>query len=118
MRDFQEIESSDSAKKDSKKAIKTVYQLLILMAIEYVISICWFILQKVVVPVFFEKDGNTDWKKISLLYKNFGWTMDVLSVITMLIFAIIIPNKVARIFLFVFLGLKIIFTISYRILEP
>nr|WP_294859728.1 hypothetical protein [uncultured Fluviicola sp.] len=118
MKDFQEIELSDSAKTDGQKAIKTVYQLLILMGIEYVISIGWFILQKIVIPVFFEKRGDTDWKKIGLLYKNFGWTTDILSVIAILIFSIVIPNKIARIFLFVFLGLKIIFIVSYRILEP
>ncbi|WP_341904141.1 hypothetical protein [Fluviicola taffensis] len=117
MKDFQEIELSDSAKTERQKAIKTVYQLLILMGIEYVISICWFILQKVVIPIFFEKDGNTNWQKVSLLYKSFGWTMDILSVIALVIFSIIIPNKIARIFLFVFLGLKIIFIISYKILE-
>lgn len=117
MKDFHEIELSDSSKTDGQKAIRTVYQLLILMAIEYVISISWFILQKVVIPVFFEKDGNTDWKKLSLLYKNFGWTMDILSVMALLIFTIIIPNKIARIFLLIFLGLKVIFIISYRIAE-
>jgi len=117
MKDFQEIELSDSSKTDARKAIKTVYQLLILMGIEYVISIAWFILQKGVIPVFFEKEGDTDWKKISLLYRNFGWTMDILSLIAILIFTIIIPNKVARIFLLIFLGLKILFIISYRVLE-
>ncbi|MDF3026042.1 MAG: hypothetical protein K0S23_349 [Fluviicola sp.] len=117
MKDFHEIELSDSSKTDGQKVIRTVYQLLILMAIEYVISIAWFILQKGVIPVFFEKEGNTDWTKVSLLYKNFGWTMDILSVIALLIFSIIIPNKIARIFLLVFLGLKVLFIISYRVLE-
>lgn len=117
MKDFQEIELSDSSKTDGQKAIKTVYQLLILMGIEYAISVAWFILQKVVIPVFFEKGGSTDWKRISLLYKHFGWTMDILSVIAILIFSIVIPNKVARIFLLIFLGLKILIVISYRVLE-
>lgn len=117
MKDFHEIELSDSTKKDSQNAIKTVYQLLILMAIEYVISIGWFILQKIVIPAVFKKDSNTDWEKVSLLYKSFGWTMDILSVIALLIFTIIIPNKIARIFLLIFLGLKILFIINYRILE-
>lgn len=117
MKDFNEIELSDSQKTDGQKAVKTIYQLLILMAVEYVVSIAWLILQKVVIPVFFEKGGNTDWKKVSLLYKNFGWTMDILSLIAILIFTIIIPNKIARIFLLIFLGLKILFIIYYRILE-
>jgi magnesium-transporting ATPase (P-type) len=117
MKDFHETELSDSSKTDGLKAIRTIYQLLILMAIEYVISIAWFILQKVIIPVFFEKEANTDWTKISLLYKNFGWTMDILSVIAILIFSIIIPNKIARIFLLVFLGLKVMLIIGYRILE-
>lgn len=117
MKEFNEIELSDSQKTDSQKAVKTIYQLLILMALEYVISIAWLILQKLVIPVFLKKDGNTDWTKVSLLYKNFGWTMDILSVIAILIFTIIIPNKIARIFLLVFLGLKVIFIINYRILE-
>lgn len=117
MKDFQEIELSDLQKTDSQKAIKTVYQLLILMAIEYVISISWLLLQKIVIPVFFKKDGSTDWSKVGDLYTHFGWTMDILALIALIIFIIIIPSKVARIFLLVFLGLKIIFVISYRILE-
>lgn len=117
MKDFQEIELSDSQKTDSQKAIKTVYQLLILMAIEYVISISWLLLQKVIIPVFLKKDGRVEWRKIGDLYTHFGWTMDILALIALIIFIIIIPSKVARIFLLVFLGLKIIFVISYRILE-
>jgi hypothetical protein len=117
MKDFHEIELSDSPNVDRKKANRTVYQLLILMGIEYVISISWLLLQKVVIPVFFSKNGNTDWTKVSQIYKSFGWTMDILSAITLLIFSIVIPNKIARIFLLVFLGLKVMFIIIYRLLE-
>ncbi len=96
---------------------QTINQLLLLMGIEYFISLCWFILQKAIVPIFFKKDDIVDWDKVSPIYKYFGWTTDILSVIVLLIFAIIIKNKNARIFLIIFLVLRVIFLIGYRVFD-
>ena len=103
--------------KENANSNQTVNQLLLLMGIEYFIYLGWFILQKAIVPIFFKKDDIVDWDKVSPIYKYFGWTTDILSVIVLLIFAIIVKNKNARIFLIIFLVLRIIFLIGYRVFE-
>jgi hypothetical protein len=103
--------------KENTNSNQTVNQLLLLMGIEYFIFSGWFILQKAIVPIFFKKDDIVDWDKVSPIYKYFGWTTDILSVIVLLIFAIIIKNKNARIFLIIFLVLRIIFLIGYRVFD-
>lgn len=96
---------------------QTISQLLLLMGIEYFIYLGWFVLQKAIVPMFFKKDGTTDWDKVSPIYKYFGWTTDILSVLALLIFSIIVKNKKARIFLIIFLVLRIVFLIGYRVFD-
>ena len=64
-----------------------------------------------------ESAQTVDWDKVSPIYKYFGWTTDILSVIVLLIFAIIVKNKNARIFLIIFLVLRIVFLIGYRVFE-
>ena len=103
--------------KENANSNQTVNQLLLLMGIEYFIYLGWFILQKAIVPIFFKKDDIVDWDKVSPIYKYFGWTTDILSVIVLLIFAIIVKNKNARIFLIIFLVLRIVFLIGYRVFE-
>jgi len=92
---------------------QTVNQLLLLMGIEYFIYLGWFILQKAIIPIFFKDDYD----KISSIYKYFGWTTDIISVLTLLVFAIIVKNKNARIFLIIFFILRIVFLVGYRIFD-
>ena len=102
---------------NNENSNKTVNQLLLLMGLEYFIYLGWFILQKGIVPLFFKKDGIVDWDKVSPIYKYFGWTTDILSVLILLIFAIIIRNKNARIFLIIFLILRVVFLVGYRVFD-
>jgi uncharacterized membrane protein YvbJ len=102
---------------ENQKGNQTINQLLLLMGIEYLFSIGWLILQKGIVPLFYKKDGIVEWEKVSPIYKYFGWTTDILSIIVLLIFTIIIRNKNARIFLITFLVLRIIFLVSYRLFD-
>lgn len=92
---------------------QTVSQLLLLMGIEYFIYLGWFILQKAIIPIFFKDDYD----KISPIYKYLGWTTDIISVLALLIFAIIVKNKNARIFLIIFLILRIVFLVGYRVFD-
>jgi uncharacterized membrane protein YvbJ len=100
---------------DNTNSNQTVNQLLLLMGIQYFIYLCWFILQTAIVPIFFKKDDIVDWGKVSSIYKYFDWTTDILSVIALLIFAIIVKNKNARIFLIIFLVMSIVFLIGYKV---
>lgn len=97
--------------RENTNSNQTINQLLLLVGIEYFILLGWFILQKAIIPIFFKYDYD----KISPIYKYFGWTTNILSVIALLIFAIIIKNKNARIFLIIFLVLRVIFLIGYRV---
>lgn len=90
---------------------QTVNQLLLLMGIEYLIYLGWFILQIVIIPIFFE-DENWDQAAI---YTSYRWTTEIISILILLMFAIIVKNKNARLFLIIFLTMKIIFFVGLRI---
>jgi uncharacterized membrane protein YvbJ len=90
---------------------QTVNQMLLLVGIQYFIQSWWFIVQKAIVPMFLKED----YYKISSIYKYFGWTTDIILILTLLVIAIIVKNKNARIFLIIFLILQIIFLVGYRI---
>ncbi len=96
---------------------QSINYVLIAVSFQYFVWTLWFILEKVIVPKFYKKDGITDWDKVQTIYKPFGWTTDIAAILVLLIFAIIVKNKTAKIFLFIFTFLRIVFVIGYRLLD-
>lgn len=92
---------------------QTVNQLLILMGIDYAIYLGWFILQKVIYPIFLKNDNTL----ISPVYKYFGWFTDVITILAFVAFANIVKNERARLVIIIFLILKIIFIIGYKVFK-
>ncbi len=91
--------------------------LLIVMSWEYFTWLIWFAIQKVIVPRFYSTDGVTNWDEANKLYKTLGWTVDIISILVLLVFSIIIKNRTARIFLIIFTVLRIAMLIGYRLFD-
>ena len=99
------------------KPNQSLTYLLIIMSWEYFTWLIWFLIQKVIVPKFYQTDGTTDWSKADKLYKVTGWTTDIISIFVLLVFSIIIKNKTGRIFLIIFTIIRICMLLGYRVFD-
>lgn len=91
---------------------QTINQLLILLGLQAFISICYFILY-VIRPIFFEDN----WETMNSIYDYSGWISDILSILAFLIFSILTKHKNVRIFLIIFLVIRIVLLIGYRVYD-
>jgi hypothetical protein len=98
-----------------ENTIKSITYILIVMSFEYFSWLIWFAIQKVIVPQFYQKDGSTDWDAANKLYKTIGWSVDILSILVLIIFTMLIKNKTARIFLIIFALVRIGLLLGYRV---
>ena len=87
---------------------QTINQLLVLLGLQSFVSICYLILNKMIRP---------DSENFNLIYDYVGWALDAISISMFLIFAIITKHKNARLFIIIFLIIKIITVIGYRVLK-
>lgn len=93
---------------------QTIKSLLIIMGIDYLISTIMFIMQRFILPPLYNSgDTNT----ISLIYEYFGWATDIILIGVMIFFLAMIQNKNVKIALVVFITLRVIFLIGYRLLN-
>lgn len=92
---------------------QTIKSLLILIGIDYLLSTVMFLIQKLVTPYISESGG--DFSRIDLIYKVYGWTSDVVSLAAMIFFLATIKNNMVKTALIVFIMLRIIFMIGYRL---
>ena len=92
---------------------QTIKSLLILIGIDYLLSTVMFLIQKLVTPYISENGG--DFSRIDLIYKVYGWTSDVVSLAAMIFFLATIKHNMVKTALIVFIMLRIIFMIGYRL---
>jgi hypothetical protein len=91
---------------------KSIKALLIIIGIDYLLSTVMFILQKLALP-YLSSNGNIS--QIDLIYKVYGWTSDFVSLTAMLFFLITIKNNTVKTALMVFIILRFIIMIGYRV---
>lgn len=95
--------------KSDEQAIKA---LLIIIGVDYLLSLVMFIIQKLVTP---NMSGNDGYLRIDTIYKVYGWTADIVSLAIMLFFLATIKNNTVKTALIVFIVLRFIFMVGYRI---
>lgn len=91
---------------------QSIKALLIIIGIDYLLSTVMFIIQKLALP-YLSGSGNVS--QISLVYNVYGWTSDFVSLAAMLFFLITIKNNTVKNALVVFIILRFIFMIGYRV---
>lgn len=95
--------------KEDGQAIKS---LLIIIALDYLLSLIMFVIQKVITPSMYKQGDMTN---VDLIYKSFGWVSDVVSLGVMLFFLVTIKNNKVKGALVIFIVLRFIFMLGYRV---
>lgn len=90
----------------------TIKSLLIIMGIDYLISTIMFIIHKVVLPPMYK---NGDSEAVNMIYQYFGWTTDIIMIGAMAFFLAVIQNKNVKTALAIFIALRLIFMVGYRL---
>lgn len=91
---------------------QTIKSLLIIIGVDYLLSLVMFFIQKVVVPY---TSANNDYSYIDLIYKVYGWVSDIATLAVMLVFLITIKNQMVKNALIVFIVLRFLFMLGYRV---
>lgn len=91
---------------------QTIKSLLIIMGIDYLISTIMFIIHKVVLPPMY-KSGDSE--TVHMIYQYFGWTTDIILIGAMIFFLAVIQNKNVKAALAIFIVLRLIFLVGYRL---
>ncbi|MGZ4000085.1 MAG: zinc-ribbon domain-containing protein [Mucilaginibacter sp.] len=91
---------------------KDLMYVLIFLSWEYFIYLVWFVLQKGIVPILTRRDNMGAFS----LYRIFGWAEDIVSIVLLIVFMALVKNRTAKILFVVFLVVRIIMLIGYRIL--
>lgn len=89
----------------------TINSLLIIIGVEYVLSLFMFLLNKFFLPLLMN-NGSSD--QISLTYNIFGWVSDVITLGVILFFMVTLQNNKVKTALVIFFILRIIFMVGYR----
>lgn len=92
---------------------QTIKALLIIIGVDYLLSAVMFLMQKAT-PLVSHNDG--DFARIDLIYNIYGWTSDIVTLAVMLFFLATIKNQTAKTALIVFIVLRFIFMLGYRVL--
>jgi|GEM_PF-2153803 len=101
-----------SPEEKSKTDHHTIKALLIIIGIDYLLSVIMFIIQKLVQPYI---SGDDSFERIDLIYKTYGWGSDIILLAAMLFFMATIKNNMVKTALMIFIILRIIFMIGYRV---
>ena len=96
--------------KSDGQAIKA---LLIIIGVDYLLSLAMFIIQKLVTPYVSWNGGFS----IDLIYKIYGWTSDIVSLAVLFFFLLTLKNNTVKTALVVFIILRFIFMIGYRLMS-
>lgn len=99
------------AQPDAKSDNYTITALLVIIGVEYGLSLIMFFLNKFFIPVVLD-NGGTD--LVSLTYNTFGWVSDIITLAVILFFLVNVKNDKVKTALVIFLILRFIFIIGYR----
>lgn len=97
----------------AKNDHQTIKALLIIIGVDYLLSMVMFLIQKLVTP--FVSQNGGDFSRIDLIYKVYGWTSDIVTLAVMLFFLVTIKNQTVKTALIVFIVLRFIIMIGYRV---
>jgi len=92
---------------------KDLMYVLYFLGWEYLVYMGWFLLQKAIVPMLVRRDNLGAMS----IYRIFGWAEDLISILLLVVFMILVQNKTAKIFFVVFLVIRIIMLIGYRVVS-
>ena len=102
--------------KENTNSSQTINQLLLILGVIFFEKLVWLVLNKIIIPFFFTNDyGRVIFSKVDPLYKYYDWTANILLVIVLLIFAVIVKNKIVRTFLIIFLILEIVILLGFMV---
>lgn len=96
-----------------KEDSSTIKSLLIIIGLDYLISAVMFIINKAVVPSMYAQSESTS--NVNFIYECFGWTSDIVSLAALIYFLVNIKNNNVKTALGVFIVLRLIFMIGYRV---
>jgi predicted nucleic acid-binding Zn ribbon protein len=91
---------------------QTIKALLIVMGIDYLCSIIMFIVQKIYISSMYAS-GSSEY--VGTIYQYLGWSIDIISIGAMVFFLSIIKNSRVQMAFGIFLVIKIILLIGYRV---
>lgn len=91
---------------------QTIKSLLIVIGIDYLLSLLMFFIQKVIVPY---ATANNDYSHVDLIYQVYGWVSDIVTLAAMIVFLITIKNQMVKNALIVFIVLRFLFMLGYRV---
>lgn len=97
----------------AKSDEQSIKALLIIVGLDYLLSLIMFIIQKLVTPYV---SGNGDYSHIDMIYKVYGWTSDIVSLAVMFFFLFTLKNETVKKALVAFIILRFIFMIGYRLM--
>jgi len=106
-------ELSGTAGTGTASSNKDLMYVLYFLGWEYLVYMGWFLLQKAIVPMLVKRDNLGAMS----IYRIFGWAEDLLSILLLIVFMILVQNKTAKIFFVVFLVIRIIMLIGYRVVS-
>lgn len=89
----------------------TITALLVIIGVEYVLSLFMFLLNKFFIPQIMNS-GSSD--QVSLIYNIFGWVSDIITLGVLLFFMVTLKNNKVKTALAIFLILRVVFMIGYR----
>lgn len=93
---------------------KDLMLVLFVLGFDYLFSVIWFILQRIIAPGMYKSGTQTTLYRI---YDIVGWTEDILCIIIMLVCAILVKPQTAKILLIVFMLIRIVTFIGYRVFK-
>lgn len=91
---------------------QVIKSLLIVIGLDYLGSAIMFIIQKFVMPSLQEGDGAIS---MYTIYQYVGWSMDIITIGVLLYFLVTIKHNLVKNALIVFIVLKFIFLVGYRV---
>lgn len=81
------------------------------------VSICWLVLQKLILPNLFEHSGRDNWESIATIQNITSWVFSIASLLIAVGLAIWTSNKTARTILIVIGALELVISLLYRFLQ-
>lgn len=93
---------------DQDKGIITRKYLKIILGVGYVATFIIWIVQKIIIPLSFNKAGVIEWDKVSPIFKDYRWTADLFTLFSVLLIYSITKDKNAKAFIGILSALLIL----------
>lgn len=88
--------------------------LLVLLGWELFSYLTWFVVGRIIVPHALRNDNLSN-NAVADLYRGTGWTLDIISLLMLIVFSVLVKSNTARIFLVVFAVLRLGMMLATRV---